>query len=306
MLTALISPDEPQTMQLQSLRNELIRRIKAAKQREEFENELLQYKRSLGSLARWNNMPGKRNLESLARAGYIRTLPTTNEPDYKRNFMATRSVRNPQSSVDGQFSYYDLPMYKRNVASLARSGMKINGKRNAAALLRQDNYLNSIREAAQYKPKFKRSVDDKRAKRETDYYDMINEEYPSPVYQSLFEYNDDKDLDDDYQSFDKRFLGSVAKSGWFRQSNKFVPPNKRHIGSLARLGWLPSFRTARRFNRSGRSTSSCDNRSSTTDGEIEDNSISEIPLQLEGKRFLVQPAVDKLLLERVFMQPRPE
>lgn len=67
-------------------------------------------------------------------------------------------------------------------------------------------------------------------------------------------------------------LGSVAKSGWFRQPNRFVPPSKRHIGSLARLGWLPSFRTARRFNRSGRSTNSCDNRfdfSSPKNGVVE-------------------------------------
>lgn len=225
-----MSPDEPPTMQLQALRNELIRRIKEVKQREELENELLQYKRSLSSLARWNNLPGKRNLESLARAGYIRTLPTTNEPDYKRNYMVARSVRNPQSPSDGQFSYLDMPMYKRNVAALARSGMKINGKRNVAALLRQDNYLNTIREGrseyqtpkpvdnydekrniasikAQYKPKFKRSIDDNGAKRESDYYDMINDEYSSPVYENPFDYDQDREFDNDYQNVGKRFLG---------------------------------------------------------------------------------------------------
>ncbi|KAK9710292.1 hypothetical protein QE152_g26096 [Popillia japonica] len=222
-------------MQLQALRNELIRRIKEAKQREELENELLQYKRSISSLAKWNNMPGKRNLESLARAGYIRTLPTTDEPDYKRNYMPTRSVRNAQLSDDGQFAYYGMPMFKRNVAALARSGMKINGKRNVAALLRQDNYLNSIREGrsrihtekpdnydekrniasikAQYKPKFKRSVNEKRIKREADYYDMTNDEYPSPVYQSPYDYEDDKDGDNEYQDLGKRFLGRLPQMG---------------------------------------------------------------------------------------------
>ncbi|CAG7726959.1 unnamed protein product [Allacma fusca] len=42
----------------------------------------------------------------------------------------------------------------------------------------------------------------------------------------------------------KRFLGSLARGGWFpRQFRGFVSPNnyqqKRHIGSVARLGWLP-------------------------------------------------------------------
>ncbi|KAI4456457.1 hypothetical protein MML48_8g00019421 [Holotrichia oblita] len=247
MLASLVSPDEPQTMQIQALRNELIRRIKEAKQREELENELLQYKRSLSSLARWNNMPGKRNLESLARAGYIRTLPTTDEPDYKRNFMPTRSIRNAQTSGDGQFAYYDIPMYKRNVAALARSGMKIYGKRNVAALLRQDNYLNSIREGrseihtekpsenydekrniasikAQYKPKFKRSVSDKRIKREADYYDMANEEYPSPVYQSPYDYDEDKDGDNEYQDLGKRFLVVSYTSKLLESRKLHVPP----------------------------------------------------------------------------------
>lgn len=66
-----------------------------------------------------------------------------------------------------------------------------------------------------------------------------------------------------YKIFNKLFAsGSVAKSGWFRpysSSTRFTSsPEKRHIGALARLGWLPSFRHVRRFNRSGRSTSSDD------------------------------------------------
>lgn len=46
------------------------------------------------------------------------------------------------------------------------------------------------------------------------------------------------------------YIGSVAKSGWFKASSS---PEKRHIGALARLGWLPTLRNTRRFNRSYRS-----------------------------------------------------
>lgn len=56
--------------------------------REAQEEDALQRKRSLASLAAWNNMPlEKKNLESLARAGYIRTLPMEQGDDgnYKRS-----------------------------------------------------------------------------------------------------------------------------------------------------------------------------------------------------------------------------
>lgn len=221
----LVSPNEQPSMQLQALRNDLIRRIKEIQQREELENELLQYKRSLSSLARWNNMPEKRNLESLVRAGYIRTLPVTDDSGFKRSILTKPS--------ESQYLLTGRPMFKRNIASLARSGMKINGKRNAAVLLRQDNYMNGIRAGrdenqtqkpsedydikrniasikAQYKPKFKRSTDEARIKREADYYDMINDEYPLPVYQSLFDYDDEKDLGEEYSNPGKRFLGMLS------------------------------------------------------------------------------------------------
>lgn len=52
--------------------------------------------------------------------------------------------------------------------------------------------------------------------------------------------------------------GSLAKSGWFRPVSRSYSsftslPDKRHVAALARLGWLPSYRSVRRFNRSGRS-----------------------------------------------------
>ncbi|KAF2893114.1 hypothetical protein ILUMI_13070, partial [Ignelater luminosus] len=82
--------------------------------------------------------------------------------------------------------------------------------------------------------------------------------YPQPVYQNQNNNMDYEELmhaiNGIYPNAEKRFLGSVARSGWPSSLVKYRNPDKRHIGSLARLGWLPSFRTARRFNRSGRST----------------------------------------------------
>lgn len=70
--------------------------------------------------------------------------------------------------------------------------------------------LQSIK--AQYKPKFKRSADEteKRNKRETDYFDEENTEYPSSVYQNpnIYDYEDwMQDLTGAYPNAEKRFLG---------------------------------------------------------------------------------------------------
>jgi len=41
----------------------------------------------------------------------------------------------------------------------------------------------------------------------------------------------------------KRFLGSLARSGWFPTNirrSTYYSPSKRHIGAVARMGWLPT------------------------------------------------------------------
>ncbi|KAF5288095.1 hypothetical protein FQA39_LY15520 [Lamprigera yunnana] len=276
-------------------------------------------KRNIGSLARDFNFPtyGKRFIGSLARNGDL-----TNRFDGgKRNLASI--MRNSKSNLVNDYNEY-----KRNVASLAREGGKFLGKRNVAALLRQDNYVNeqlrhddqdysSTRKPeindelnneskrnlgsvkAAYKPKYKRSVPlNERNKRDADYYDLGNEEYLQPVYQN--QNNRDYDellraLYDTYPSNEKRFLGSVARSGWPSSLVRYRTPDKRHIGSLARLGWLPSFRSARRFNRSGRSSTYeecgvC--RENTADGETEDDPAAE---NTEDKRFLLIPAANAII-----------
>lgn len=79
-----------------------------------------------------------------------------------------------------------------------------------AAGLEEKRNLQSIK--AQYKPKYKRSADEgeKRSKRDADYFDEENAEYPSPVYQSpnIYDYEDwMQDLMGAYPNAEKRFLG---------------------------------------------------------------------------------------------------
>lgn len=224
LLTTLISSNKPVTLQLQALRFELIRKIKELIQREQLENELLQYKRSLSSLAQWNNLPSKRNLESLARAGYIRTLPIENDSNFKRSIPDNSQPLH--NYVRHTSSFFDNGIHKRNIAALAKGGVKVYGKRNVASLLRQDRYLNGLRVdrhetqteepsdnydekrniasvKAQYKSKFKRSIDNSMTKWDIDYYDRLNEEYPLPLYQTAVDY----DVDKEGYPFEKRFLG---------------------------------------------------------------------------------------------------
>ncbi|XP_069705734.1 neuropeptide-like 1 isoform X1 [Periplaneta americana] len=83
-----------------------------------------------------------------------------------------------------------------------------------------------------------------------------SDEFPMPVMQNsdLFDYEDLTELLSGGAAPEKRFLGSVARSGWFRDGNRNRSPlTKRHIGSLARLGWLPAFRSSR-YSRSGRAS----------------------------------------------------
>ncbi|XP_063916344.1 neuropeptide-like 1 [Zophobas morio] len=373
-LKALLTPQEYPSMQQQALRKDLLRRFQEALDRTDDEDET-NYKRSISSLAQWGNLPGKRSLEALARAGYFRTLPADDDedPNYKRSlatlakngqlptFQNNESKRGIESlarngelhtrreiqelldelytkrNIGSLARNFNFPSYgkrylgslmrggdfqytgKRNIASLAREGGRFVGKRNAAALLRQDNYLNAQRNEdkaedsqagggkrniasikAQYSGKFKRSA---RNKRQASYFDTESGEYPAPVYQNqnVDDYEELMNaLTEAYPNNDKRFLGSVAKTGWFRPTSRFRAPEKRHIGALARLGWLPTLRNVRRFNRSGRSTSLEGCRETSADGQTEDDAISENALSLEDKRFLLQPAVDRILLRKMF------
>ncbi|XP_017770399.1 PREDICTED: uncharacterized protein LOC108558102 [Nicrophorus vespilloides] len=295
-----------------------------------------------GQLPNYQNDAEKRGIESLARNGELhnkREIEDLIDELYEKRNIANlaRSYSFPYGkryigslARSGELNRFHND--KRNVASLARGGNLLYGKRNVAALLRQDkihgpndrSYDDMMKSDAErdsgngdkrnlasikagYKQPFKRSVET-RKKRQADYYE-INDEYASPVLQNqnVFEYEElIKALTGEYPNTDKRFLGSVAKSGWFRPSasSRFTSRiDKRHIGSLARLGWLPSFRSVRRFNRSGRSSNEC-YREASADGQTKEYAFPEDKLPVDDKRFLLQPAVDRILLQRVLMQPR--
>jgi len=305
-LERIFSPSES-SMHAAALRRDLMRRLYEALDRQEMEEG---YKRSVNSLARWNNMPTKRNLAALARDGLIRTLPRDSEEDKRSISSLAKTGQLPHMNNEekrgieslarnGDFYYrknldqmvqdlYD----KRNIGSLAKNfNFPSVTKRNVAALLRMDKLHNQDDRAygendqddkrtLKSHQSFKRSV---RNKREIDYFPGTDDYVASiPLYpnNNLYEYEDMIKSLEDYPVAEKRFLGSVAKSGWFRQAtgNSKIP-DKRHIGSLARLGWLPALRTVRRFNRSGRSID-CD-REVASDGKTEDDAFVEnkIPIK---------------------------
>ncbi|KAJ8932052.1 hypothetical protein NQ314_014988 [Rhamnusium bicolor] len=86
VLRSILSPQED-SIQVQALRRDVLRKFQEALDRAEEEDEK-DNKRSLSSLAAWNNLPEhKRNLEALARAGYLKTLPDEEDGDsnYKRS-----------------------------------------------------------------------------------------------------------------------------------------------------------------------------------------------------------------------------
>lgn len=80
-LRVLLTQDEP-SVQVRALRRSLLKKLI-----EELEEDLRQSKMNLPTTS--NNLPYemKRNLESLARAGYIKTLPDEEDADasYKRS-----------------------------------------------------------------------------------------------------------------------------------------------------------------------------------------------------------------------------
>ncbi|KAL1498376.1 hypothetical protein ABEB36_009183 [Hypothenemus hampei] len=279
------------------------------------------YKRSIEILAKNGQHPlvrqpienQKRGIEALARNGDLHRPPNyqiqQGNMDYKRNLAnLARTYNFPVSN--GQ-SYG-----KRSLGSLAKNGELPfrYGKRNIQSLAR-DGVIGKRSIDSDDSPLDKRNIQSlkQRNKRQADYFEneMV---YQIPIT-DYEDYLQELSSQGSYPVEDKRFLGSVAKSGWFRPTSQgyssFVSlPGKRHVAALARLGWLPSYRSLRRFNRSGRSylvTTGDDNlcRKDSTNGKTEDDSYSKGPtIPLENKRYLLQPAVDNILLRKVFRHPR--
>ena len=264
MLGVLLTPDDQPSIQIQALRQDIIRHLRDAIQKQELENELLQFKRSYGALARRDDLPFKRNIQSLAKAGYIRNRSDPSDQSFKRSLgdvvkdaelpslhreLDMEEKRGLESLArNGDLRYnreirelldelqykrnlgslareYNFPIpygkrlsespeEKRNVASLARSGMKINGKREVVSnpssdLIGEENVpkegdgkrnIASIK--AQYKPTYKRSANEgqKRRKRDTDYHYDDAGDYENTPEEAL-----------EYLDTMKRFLGKYHR-----------------------------------------------------------------------------------------------
>lgn len=231
MLRTILSPEGYPSIQIQALRKELARRLILDAEKQDELDELQNLKNSLLQL---RNSPDKRNIEALARGGYIRTQPPeANDPDglkrsnipiieeidgiseEKRGIqslarngdfkkrqreadeMTDEDIRNLEGLVR-TYKYSDVypypSVYKRNVASLAREGMRVSGKREDG----NKRNIGSIK--AQYKPT--------RNKRQIDYYDTVTDEYPSSPQQNAYDYEElMKELTGSYLMPEKRFLG---------------------------------------------------------------------------------------------------
>ncbi|XP_044759118.1 neuropeptide-like 1 [Coccinella septempunctata] len=319
-LEILFAPQEQPSPQIRSLRRYLI---------SIFHNMVARAEEIEG----WNTyVYPKRSLEALARAGYLHTLPDDEDNQTDSNDKRSLSAL----AKNGQFplhQFRDEESYKRssgppnsgdiskeiqkmlddlynniardgntkrNLASIARDG-GFAGKRNAAALLKNDRYLSHMLNQvdskrniaslkASYKPRYKRELSNADDYEDEEYQNIQNVDGYEKLVEELLEGQRDQ----------KRFLGSIAKSGWYEspRSSSMVrsSPGKRHIGSLARLGWLPTIRNVRRFSRSGRSSSrSC--REASSDGQNQDYFITDNAVPLDNKRFLPVPAMWKVPLQ---------
>ncbi|XP_057656298.1 neuropeptide-like precursor 1 isoform X1 [Diorhabda carinulata] len=353
VLLELLSPQENPSIHVQALRRELLKKVQEALEKLDDEKD---YQKAREALARWNSLPEqKRNLQSLAKNGYIRTIPDEEPDQYKRslakmtiNEQLTQQLEEQKRGLEslarnGDLRYrkeqelnnfsnkrhisslarnFELPQSgKRSLSSLAKSGdlyKHSQYKRNAETSIPNTGSKQSSNNPIGYKEPLsenkKISDDSKRSKRQVDYYyDNGNENY-LPVYQNAYDYDDlMQDVHDADPDVSKRFLGSVAKSGWFRpsssssssMSSKYLNPDKRHIGSLARLGWLPSFRHIRRFNRSGRSASEINTcRETSPDGETEvDGHSDDASVLLRPLRRLHRLPEENGFIRRVFYHP---
>lgn len=241
-LKTILTPEGYPSIQIQALRRELARRLMLEAEKQEEAEELQEFK---NNLSRLRNSPDKKNLEALARGGYIRTQPPEDsDPDglKRSNNMHADGVDVPMFQAEGKrgiqslarngdlrkrereaeemteddlrnlenlvriYKYGDwVPYpnaYKRNVAALAREGMRVSGKREDA----EKRNIGSIK--AQYKPA--------RNRRQVDYYDAVTDEYLSPVYQNQNIYDYDelvRELTGSYLTPEKRFLGEYPANG---------------------------------------------------------------------------------------------
>lgn len=234
-LRAILTPDGYPSIQVQALRRDIIRRLQEELKREQEEQDLLDYKRSLSAWARWGDLADKRNLEALARGGYIKTRPGNHEEsglkrsridldglkfqkEGKRGIQSlarngelpTPRRRDAQEARDEGYdkrndgAYDTIPYDQRYFENMNAEALKMEANRNA------DDKRNIGSIKAQFKPKFKRSAGAERSKRQIDYYDMVNEEYPSPVYQNQNVYDYEElinQLTGSYPNTEKRFLG---------------------------------------------------------------------------------------------------
>lgn len=234
-LKTILTPEGYPSIQIQALRRELARRLMQEAEKQVETDELQEFK---NTLSRLRNSPDKKNLEALARGGYIRTQPPEDaDPDslkrsdmhveggdisllqaaekrgiqsLARNGDLNKRQRDADDLVDDDIrSLEDLVrsykysewvpypnFYKRNLASLAREGIRVTGKRVDG----DKRNIGSIK--AQYKPV--------RNRRQIDYYDAANDEYPSSVYQNqnVYDYEElMKELTGVYPNTEKRFLG---------------------------------------------------------------------------------------------------
>ncbi|XP_065158594.1 neuropeptide-like 1 isoform X2 [Atheta coriaria] len=130
VLEKIFSPESESSIHARVLRRDIVRRLYDALQREDLEDDLLGYKRSIGSLARWDNMPTKRNLAALAKGGYIRTLPDSQEQEQEEEQDKRSLASLARSGQLPNFQHED----KRGIASLARNG-ELHSKRDLQELI---------------------------------------------------------------------------------------------------------------------------------------------------------------------------
>ncbi|KAK5641683.1 hypothetical protein RI129_010230 [Pyrocoelia pectoralis] len=120
LLKQILSPRDDHSIQAQALRSRLINLIRQGLN-EQVDNELDE--------KGWNDMPTKRNLQSLARDGYLRPSDE-NVDDNDSNLK--RSIQSLARMNQFPIQYDDS---KRSISSLARNGELINNRREMEELL---------------------------------------------------------------------------------------------------------------------------------------------------------------------------
>ncbi|XP_046752694.1 neuropeptide-like 1 isoform X1 [Diprion similis] len=273
-------------------------------------------KRSLVALVRNGDMPVglKRNIAALNRGW---TLPTQNR--------FGRSLDALEDRTKSRMSDAPRPEVQRNREEDANE-RKLEALASSApvvAKISEGNGKLKLNTDVTNKNKSAKNAQhggEKRPKRQIEFSD----EYPLPVMQNnnVLDYEEIIEaLAGDYPNTEKRFMATdPTEMKESDEANFYVSqPSKKHIGALARLGWLPSFRSAR-FSRSPRYLV---NRANSADGTSADYPADSASRTLgfggatrysrsqnfgdcrHGfKRFLLLPAVDKLLLQKLYTTPR--